>query len=105
MFTHLILPDGTTPTRQMTVPCRGRDLEALCDLFHRNIGIVQQGLGRCQVFVREHRRPSPSPPSGRVQSGVGALPDDGTLEFGEAPKDVKHQLAAGCVVIDRFLDG
>jgi hypothetical protein len=88
----------------MAVEGGGGHAQALGHLGHGNLGILQHGLGRSEVFGHEGRGPATQTAtrSGRLEAGQGPFADDAAFELGERREDMEHQLAARRGGVDRL---
>jgi hypothetical protein len=86
------------------VPIEGglRDLEGAQDVRDGIVFVGIEGVEQLQ-FLRVQSpgaAPLPAASARRLQRGLGALPDEIVLEFGQGPKDMEDELAAGTGRID-----
>src|SRR5512135_454440 len=100
---------GRLPCSCLHVPVQGGpgDAQREADVGDGVALVVVEGLGDLRLAGVERSGPSTQPPPcpGGGQSGLGALPDQVTLELSERAEDMEHQLAAACRGVDLLLQG
>src|SRR6266508_6551932 len=100
--TSLLCQHCTAATWQMPIESRRGNLEARRDILHADRGVCEQRFGGGEVFGAKRSGPTAllAALARRLETGAGALANDGTLELSQRAEDVEHKAPAGGGRID-----
>ena len=81
-----------SPSGQVAVQGRDRNFQMRRHVLHANLGVGKHRLCSSEFLRAEGLRPAACPAAlaGGLETGVGALADDGAFELSECAKEMEH---------------